>query len=195
MEKRHGEVISKTGLIIGLLSLSLVAIAGQAQAAIQCYDCHGDRTGGILKPKDTNLGAPKLRDEATGAFLGNHQTHLGAAPAAADCIKCHNNQNYTSSHATAANFVIQMNPKLNNFSSSLGKAKYGKPTFFNQTTVPITSNCSNVNCHFVSKPTDQWGTAPYTTANSTTCNKCHDALPATYALKQLASGRVADLER
>ena len=48
-----------------------------------------DRTGGILKPKDTNLGAPKLRDEATGAFLGNHQTHLGAAPAAADCIKCH----------------------------------------------------------------------------------------------------------
>ncbi len=181
MKKRHGVVISKTGLIIGLLSLSLVAIAGQAHAAIQCYDCHGDRQAGILKPKDTYLGAPKLRDEATGAFLGNHQTHLGAVPSAADCVKCHNNQNYTNSHATAGNFKIQINPKLNNFSTSLGAAKYGKPTSFDQTSVPVTATCSNVNCHFVSKPTDQWGTAPYATADTTTCNKCHDAIPNSHA--------------
>ena len=183
MEKRHGEVISKTGLIIGLLSLSLVALAGQAHAAIQCYDCHGDRTAGILKPKDTysNMSTQKQRDPSTGAFLGNHGTHLGSNPAPSDCVKCHNNQNYTSSHATLGNNQIQISPKLNNFSSAYGRARYAKSTFFNQTSVPQTATCSNVNCHFVSKPTDKWGTQPYAAASATTCNKCHDALPASNA--------------
>lgn len=183
MEKRHGVVISKTGLIIGLLSLSFVALAGQAQAAIQCYDCHGDRTIGILKPKDSysDMAASNLRNATTGAFLGDHETHLGTAPTANDCVKCHNNQNYTSSHAALGNFKIQINPALNNFSTSFGRARYGKPTFFNQTSIPQTSSCSNVNCHFVSKPTDQWGTRPYATADATTCSKCHDAIPASNA--------------
>jgi predicted CxxxxCH...CXXCH cytochrome family protein len=93
------------------------------------------------------------------------------------CTACHNNGSYTTGHLDGR---IQLSLKLNNYSGAFGKARYNSPrstmttpgmVFFNQTSIPILSNCSNVNCHF-ERITPTWG------SGTISCSSCHGAPPA-----------------
>ena len=160
--KNHHEVGHfKTRLMILLLSLvSMTVMAGESIAATTCFTCHG------MPPIDSSDG---LRKPATGAFKGNHQTHLGAVATAAECSKCHGNAGYTNDHAAASGFKINMAATIN---GSPAAGAYSKAAPFDQSATPTLGSCSNVNCHFeksgVSAPT--WGTSPALT----NCNTCHD---------------------
>ncbi len=150
-------------LMIWLFSLTLLLSAGSAAALSQytdltCASCHG------LPPVDS-----AIRDWKVGAFQGNHQTHAGAN--ALTCVKCHNSSGYTLEHYNGS---IQMAHTLNNYSSVRGAAGYNKPIFFNQTTAPVLSNCSNVSCHFETQ-TPVWGSAMPQTPGD--CNLCHTIPP------------------
>jgi len=163
--KNHHEVGHfKTRLMILLLSLVAVTVmAGESFAATTCSSCHG------MPPLDSADG---MRQPATGAFKGNHQTHLGATATAAECSKCHANSGYDNKHAATAGYKIKTAANIN---SSPSTGTYSKGVFFNQTSVPVMGSCSNVNCHFERNTTDRtpapvWGTSPALTD----CNTCHD---------------------
>lgn len=134
-----------------------------SQYALDCKSCHG------MPPLDS-----AQRDATTGAFLGNHQTHASVGTTAAGCVKCHNNNAYTTGHY---NGIITMSARINNYSAvSVGAARYNKAIFFNQTSLPVLSTCSNTNCHFEVR-TPVWGSAmPNTPAD---CNLCHTYPPST----------------
>ncbi len=160
--KNHHEVGHfKTRLMILLLSLASVTVmAGESVAATTCSSCHG------MPPIDSADG---LRKPATGAFKGNHQTHLGATATAAECSKCHGNAGYDSSHAATSGFMINMAANVN---GSPATGAYSKAAPFAQSATPTLGSCSNVNCHFeksgASAPV--WGSSPA----STNCSTCHD---------------------
>ena len=150
-------------LVIWLFSLTLLLSAGPAAALSQyndltCASCHG------LPPVDSSV-----RDWTNGAFQGNHQTHASAN--ALTCVKCHASSGYTLEHY---NGTIQMARKLNNYSAAKSVAHYNKPIFFNQTTAPVLSTCSSVNCHFETQ-TPVWGSAMPQTPGD--CNLCHTYPP------------------
>jgi len=156
-------------VMLALLSVvSVLVMANESFAALDCTACHG--TSGVsLRPLDTTPATQpsSYRNITTGAFKGNHSTHLGATPAASNCAICHNNSGYTSNHRDGA---ISMAANIN---ASPVTSTYGtKGVFFNQTSVPVLQNCSNVNCHF-EKITPAWGSDPA----ATNCDSCHAATP------------------
>jgi len=163
MKKHHEVGHFKNRLMIGLLSLGvLLVMVGQSFAAMDCSSCHG------MPPLDSALRSP-----TTGAFKGDHQKHVGGAPAAPEaCTKCHGNSGYTNDHAAKSGYMIQMKPFIN----SANNGTYSKAAPFAQTDVPTLGNCSNVNCHFeksgASAPV--WGTT-----TGMDCNSCHDSQPTT----------------
>ena len=165
---------------LGMLMMQAVPVLAANQYAVNCTSCHG------MPPTDS-----AQRDPVAGTFQGNHSVHLPAnafansttqtrTAYAAQCTKCHNNSGYTIDHYNGA---IQMAAKINNYSSSAGKARYlvfsspagrtagSKPVFFNQTSLPQFATCSNVNCHF-EKTTQKWsGANP--TSQPASCQACH----------------------
>ena len=154
-------------MILCLFSLSMLfmqavpALAANYQYVLDCSSCHG------MPPLDS-----AQRDVATGAFQGNHQTHLPATATPNNCIKCHNNNAYTIEHYKG---VINMAARINNYSAvSVGAAHYNKPLFFNQTSRPVLATCSNVNCHFETQ-TPAWSSAMPQTPGD--CNLCHTFPP------------------
>lgn len=179
MKKDHGVGYVKKSLIFFLFLLTALILAGVGQAATitQCNQCHG------MPPLDNTT-----RNAVTGAFQGNHQTHLPASAVAANCVKCHQNASnnvltYDVKHAPTNGYKIQI---ANNVNTSPATGQYnvsGSPiTFKNQTTVPVLGSCSTVNCHFENL-TDVWGVpaaSTYSTLGATaaTCAKCHGAPPA-----------------
>ena len=151
-----------------LLFIQAVPALAVTQYPLDCESCHG------MPPLDSSPSAfdADKRNVATGAFQGNHLTHLPAAANPPDCVKCHNNNAYTVDHYNGA---INMAARINNYSAvSVGAARYNKPLFFNQTSKPVLATCSNVNCHFESV-TPVWSSAMPSTPGD--CNLCHSFPP------------------
>jgi predicted CxxxxCH...CXXCH cytochrome family protein len=144
-----------------ILAVPLVLFAVQgARGASTCSDCHG------MPPIDA-----VYRNVTTGAFRGNHQTHVAAGASGGGCVPCHSAAaSYASAHR---NGVIEMTANVN---SSPATGLYSKGTFFNVTSVPVLGTCSNVNCHFEAATT-AWGSAPL--AFPAGCSSCHGAAPST----------------
>ena len=148
-----------------LLFIQAVPALAVNQYPLDCKSCHG------MPPLDS-----AQRDVVTGAFQGNHQTHLPAAANPNDCVKCHSNNAYTIDHY---NGVINMAARIHNYSAAgVGAARYNKPLFFNQTSRPVLSTCSNVNCHFETQ-TPVWSSAMPTTPAGADCKLCHSFPPNT----------------
>lgn len=168
-------------VMLSLLSVvSVLVTSGESFAALVCSSCHGNKATDMsmdIRPLDTPPGSPvSYRNITTGAFKGNHQTHLSATFDQTKCSKCHNNDSsYTSSHR---NGLISLNKVINNSGaySAPNLNDAGTYVFKNQTSVPTLGTCSNVNCHF-ERITPTWGADPRTTATDVTCGTCHDATP------------------
>lgn len=148
--------------------LAAMIPAGMAQAAIQCYECHGTAASSDYRPRDA-----ASRNDSTGAFVGNHQTHMAAPASPAACMKCHNTTGYTSAHRDG---FINLTTNIN--SSSPTKGKYmitgSQVTSKAQSATPVLGTCTNVNCHFEAT-TPVWGSATF--ASPADCDKCHGAPP------------------
>ena len=154
-------------LALGVMFATLAGWSATAYAAT-CATCHAaPGQSSDIRPLD---GA--YRNITTGAFKGNHQTHLGLASSAADCAKCHGAAAgaYSVSHRNAN---IEISANIN---SSPVVATYSKGTTFPQASNPALGSCSNVNCHF-EKITPAWGGTTFIAP--TDCDKCHEAPPAT----------------
>lgn len=148
-------------LILLGLSLNLEdAYAG----TLDCSGCHGQGSAD-WRPLDSTDG---FRHITSGSFKGNHSTHMAATTASNSCVMCHGDvTGYSSDHR---NGQISMAANIN--TSPKPAAYSNKGLFFNQTSVPVTGTCSNVNCHFETT-TPVWGSAPV----DTTCSTCHLAQP------------------
>lgn len=153
-------------LLVLAVTFSSVAILNSTAEAATCATCHAaPGQSGDIRPLDS-----AYRNITTGAFLGNHQTHLGPASPAADCAKCHGAAaaSYSASHRNTA---IEISANIN---SSPVAATYDKGTSFPQISNPALGACSNVNCHF-EKITPTWGGATFTAPDD--CDECHGAPP------------------
>lgn len=154
-----------------ILAACLTLSTSIASAGIlDCTGCHG--TSGDYRPLDASS-----REVATGGFVGNHRTHMGQTTSASSCTPCHNNSAYLTNHRDGR---IQLARKLNGYSSTLGMARYlptrqykisSSTVYFDQSSAPVLSTCTNVNCHFETA-TPTWGTS------SISCTTCHGAPPA-----------------
>lgn len=156
----------KTGLLMLAMLLFSAGIASAGTVITQCDDCHG------MPPKDDAVrkANPSFRSYSA-ATVGNHQTHLSAAPTAADCTACH--AAVADTAFDHQNEVIKMANSIKGYSSASIRAKYNKGVFFNQTSMPelnSTATCSSVNCHFEAT-TPIWGATKFST--STDCSVCH----------------------
>ena len=154
---KHGRM----NVVLVLVILAMASIswaAGGYQYNLQCNGCHG------MPPLDDSS-----RNPVTGGIAGKHSTHMGATATAAKCDLCHsgatNPSSYISGHRDGQ---IQM------------FAKYNKGTFFNQTSVPLTTNatCATINCHFEAPATPNW----LTNLPAMDCESCHNSPPRTSAL-------------
>lgn len=137
----------------------------------QCYDCHG--TQAVPGPADIRPNDLSYRNISTGAFMGNHRTHMPTATTLANvCTPCHGAAPTAMDHRDG---VIKIRQHINSTASVRGT--YFKGIFFNQTSAPNlnTAYCSNVNCHFRTQ-TPLWGSAALsggqTVAN---CAVCHQS--------------------
>ncbi|MFZ4856908.1 MAG: CxxxxCH/CxxCH domain c-type cytochrome [Desulfuromonadaceae bacterium] len=149
-------------LISGFLLFAILLFsAGSANAAVinQCNDCHG------MPPKDgARKSSPHFRSYSS-ATVGSHQKHLTATPVQNDCVVC---------HGTAVTTFDHQNDSIN-MALPLSGGSYGKPVFFNQTSIPVlnsTATCSNVSCHADpysagTVTTPIWGTS------AANCTACH----------------------
>ena len=157
-------------LVIFYLVTALLLSAPSAEAVSVLNSCatycHG------MPPRDAARKANPHFGSQSSAFLGNHRTHLSAAPALTECNSC---------HTMATSFghqdgVINMANSLKGYSSATLRARYDKGVFFNQTSIPNLTNatCSNVSCHF-EKKTPVWSSAAFSV--TTDCNACHGAPP------------------
>ena len=135
-------------------------------------NCHG------MPPRDAARKANPHFNSMSSAFSGNHQTHLSAVPAAADCSACHTP--VSSTNFGHQNDIIEMQTNIHN-SPANGQYKVAGAAivFKNQTSIPVLGSCSSVNCHFENQ-TPVWGTS----AASTNCATCHNASPVTFAHPQ-----------
>ena len=133
------------------------------EAALQCYECHGNRDSHDIRPVDA-----AFRNPSSGGFQGNHSTHMGAAAVKSSCAVCHpGSESFTSSHR---NGKIKVSSHIN---SSIPVTTYNNTTSaFSQSRTPELASCNSVNCHFEA-PTPVWGSDPATT----TCSTCHSAPP------------------
>ena len=138
---------------------TVLLFSSEAAAEFQCYQCHGTSGPADFRPLDATH-----RNISTGGFKGNHRNHMTSAASPASCNPCHGNgidiSTYSADHR---NGLISMVPNINN-SPKPGGATYSKSIFFNQTSVPITGTCSNINCHFESI-TPTWGSPGFTQPN------------------------------
>ena len=93
---------------IRLICFFILALAASsAGAAMECFDCHGDRSRQDIRPKDSGF-----RDPSSGGFSGNHQTHLKEYPQPADCAICHpGSSSYHSGHRDG---VITLSSRITN---------------------------------------------------------------------------------
>jgi len=165
METADFPRITRLLVAMAVMFTSMAAWNATAEAAT-CATCHAaPGQSSDIRPLDS-----AYRNITTGAFLGNHQTHLGPASPAADCAKCHGAAaaSYSASHRNAA---IEISANIN---SSPLVATYDKGTSFPQISTPTLGTCSNVNCHF-EKITPTWGAAAFTAPDD--CDQCHGAPP------------------
>ncbi len=120
---------------------------------------------------------PAGRIPATGAFKGNHSSHLPASATINNngsyCLPCHNTASYTTSHMTGQ---INLQANINSSPYPTVGGRYmitgAAVTFKNQTSNPVLGTCATVNCHFEAV-TPQWGSADFSATNS--CQSCHSA--------------------
>lgn len=149
-----------------VVSLALLAVPGVC-AAMQCYDCHGTSATSDYRPDDA-----AYRNISTGAFKGNHRSHMGSAATAGTCAACHGAAvaTYTNDHR---NGQITMASNINN---SPATGTYSRGTSFAQGTNPALGTCASVNCHFETA-TPVWDAAPF--SSPADCNRCHGAAPNT----------------
>lgn len=146
---------------IALLYLLVFIYTVSAQAAIQCYDCHGIR--GIF---DSRPADDQFRNLSTGGFPGNHSTHMAAPGSPAACSKCHpGSDKYTSSHRDG---MIKLSSNINN--SPLTAVYKNSTSAWQQTPLPLLGACTNVNCHFETT-TPSWGTVAFSSTDQ--CSQCH----------------------
>ena len=130
-----------------------------------CFDCHGSTND--IRPLDSGF-----RNVSTGAFSGNHRTHISTATTVSNvCAVCHGPAPVAMNHRDGKIY-------LNN--GSIKNGTYSKGPFFNQTSVPTSGSCSSVNCHF-NTVTPNWGTSPTWSGTKTAndqninCAGCHSA--------------------
>ncbi|OGW36165.1 MAG: cytochrome C [Nitrospirae bacterium GWC2_56_14] len=161
MNRQHSLGCVRVPLVAAII-MSLLVIAGTAGAALECYDCHGDRGTRDMRPVDA-----ERRDPATGGFVGSHRAHLPASATSADCSVCH-----PVSAAFHNNNKINVNSRMN--ASPVATSYNNLTTPFPQTATKTAGTCSSVNCHF-EKTTPTWGS---TGIESTSCDACHAAPPA-----------------
>src|SRR6266571_5192971 len=179
MEKAlHGKL--KFAALLLASVLVILAMATPSSAASDCGICHGVVLTD-MRPVDTpSASLSSYRNITTGAFKGNHQTHMPlvvpstpSATSGGACTKCHGNTvGYTPNGTAHRSGTINLNSNIN---GSPTAALYGGiTTFKNQTSVPSLATCTNVNCHFQTT-TPTWGTASFTFTDTTTndCAKCH----------------------
>ncbi|SNB46426.1 CxxxxCH/CxxCH domain-containing protein [Geobacter sp. DSM 9736] len=152
-------------VIIRLLLLLLVALGPDVtEAALDCYDCHGDHYAPDIRPIDS-----ATRDPASGGFPGNHRTHLPTTALQSDCAICHpGSDRYDAGHR---NGLIKLSSKINN--SAAITTYRNRTSATPQTSVVTSGSCSSVNCHFETS-TPAWGTDRL---QRTSCNTCHSAPP------------------
>ena len=162
---------SPWGVLCLLLITGMYIVAGEAQAALQCYGCHGTVSPVDYRPVDASF-----RNPSSGGFQGNHRTHMGNSATVNSCVKCHpGSSTYNSAHRDG---VIKISALVNN-SPTTTQYPYdisfsNRTSAFPQTSSPAPGSCSSVNCHF-EKTTPAWGDAPFTAPDD--CDKCHSAPP------------------
>lgn len=153
------------------LAVAVLASAPVAASAgtLDCTGCHAEKSD--IRPLD----AP-YRNMSSGAFLGNHRTHVGSGSTFNSCVACHGNDGYAPGHMDGR---IQLSAKINSYSGLAGRSVYAtaRPAergadliFFNQTSIPVLASCSKVNCHFEAT-TPVWGSPAFSTYSQ--CNQCH----------------------
>lgn len=148
-----------------LLMVWLVCLSITAEAAIQCYECHGSKDSRDYRPVD----AP-YRNITSGGFEGNHRAHVDKSTDFSECARCHpGSASFNSSHRDG---MIKLSANIN---ASPLEARYKNATSaFLQTANPILGTCTNVNCHF-ERITPTWGGPRL--AYLADCNVCHGAPP------------------
>ena len=154
----------KISVFLLVASITVLFLAGLSDAAIQCYDCHGTHATGDYRPDDA-----AYRNISTGAFKGNHRTHMGSGATPGTCEVCHGAgaASYTNAHRNGQVSIAT------NINSSPATGTYSRGTSFAQSATPTLGTCSTVNCHFEAA-TPTWGADPALT----TCSTCHGAAPA-----------------
>ena len=166
MTKRGSRRSFRLHRMTWLLALLLGVLPMKAEAALDCFDCHGSRSQRDIRPLD----AP-VRNGSSGGFPGNHRTHLPATATRSDCAACHPGADgYDSGHRDGR---IVVSSRLNQ--STVVTPYKNVTTFFPQS--PLSTDlgsCSNVNCHFEAA-TPVWGSG---TLARTDCSACHGSPPA-----------------
>lgn len=154
-------------VIISVFIVMAIGAVTPVRAALQCYDCHGTNGTGDYRPDDA-----AYRNISTGAFKGNHRSHMGSDATADNCTVCHGSEvtSYTAAHRDGD---VTMSPNIN---SSVTPASYSRGASFAQSATPTLGTCSYVNCHFESA-TPPWNGAAF--SSPTDCNRCHGAAPNT----------------
>ncbi len=156
-------------LINFTLVLTFYAIAGfifvaSADAAINCYDCHGSRSDADYRPRDA-----AFRNITTGGFQGNHRTHMSSNATPATCVTCHQgSENQQTYHRDG---LITLGTRINNSPANTIYGQYSAPR--PQSSNPEMQSCRNINCHF-EKTTDTWGSPKL---SKSACDKCHGFPP------------------
>ncbi len=146
-----------------------------AEAALECYTCHGSIAAQDVRPLDA-----LFRDISSGGFRGNHRTHMGTRVSVAEsgrCSACHpGSEAYNGGHRDGK---IKLSSNINNSPVPAVYVNHtstfrGWTTAFPQTPRPVLGTCTNVNCHF-EKNTPTWSVTPLSSLDQ--CNSCHDAPP------------------
>lgn len=164
-----GLISSGKKQIHGFLALIFCVVAGfmfvaDAEAAINCFDCHGTRSDVDYRPLDA-----AYRNMTTGGFRGNHRTHMNRNATPETCVRCH--QGSENRQANHRDGKITLGTSINNSPESTVYGLYSAPR--QQSPNQEALSCSNINCHFET-PTGEWGSVKLA---SNACDKCHKFPP------------------